>query len=54
MACKKSELVEAINSYAAARTTGDSKLQQFSAAYLQQLVETLEYNPEDEEEETAE
>lgn len=54
MACKKSELVEAINSYAAARTTGDAKLQQFSATYLQQLVETLEFSPEEEEEEKAE
>ena len=57
MTCKQSELVEAINSYAAARTTGDSKLQQFSASYLQQLIETLEFNPEDEikeEEETVE
>lgn len=49
MACKKSELVEAINSYAAARTTGDAKLQQFSATYLQQLVETLEFSLEEEE-----
>ena len=56
MACKQSELVEAINSYAAARTTGDAKLQQFSANYLQQLVGTLEFSPEDEvkEEETVE
>jgi len=56
MACKQSELVEAINSYAAARTTGDAKLQQFSASYLQQLVGTLEFSPEDEvkEEETVE
>ena len=48
MACKESELVEAINSYAAARTTGDTKLQQFSASYLQQLVGTLEFSPEEE------
>ena len=55
MACKESELVEAINSYAAARTTGDAKLQQFSASYLQQVIKTLEFSPEDEvEEETTE
>lgn len=55
MACKQSELVEAINSYAAARTTGDSKLQQFSATYLQELIKTIDFNPEDEvEEETVE
>ena len=53
MACKKSELVEAINSYAAARTTGDPKLQQFSASYLQQLIETLEFGAEEEEEVAA-
>ena len=56
MACKQSELVEAINSYAAARTTGDVKLQQFSTSYLQKLVETLEFSPEEdpEAEEAAE
>ena len=48
MACKQSELVEAINSYAAARASSDAKLQQFAVAYLQQLVETLEFSPEDE------
>ena len=48
MACKQSELVEAINSYAAARASSDAKLQQFAVAYLQQLIETLEFSPEDE------
>lgn len=54
MACKQSELVEAINSFASARATGDVKLQQFSASYLQQLVETLEFAEEEAAEETAE
>lgn len=49
MACKKSELVQAINSFATARATGDAPLQQFSAQYLQQLVETLEFAEEEEE-----
>lgn len=53
MACKQSELVEAINSYAAARTTGDPKLQQFSASYLQQLIKTLDFSAEEEKEEEA-
>ena len=47
MACKKSELVEAINSFATARSTGDGPLQQFSAQYLQQLVDTLEFAEEE-------
>ena len=53
MACKKSELVEAINSFATARSTGDGPLQQFSAQYLQQLVDTLEFAEEEQEEESA-
>ena len=47
MACKQSELIAAVNSYAAARTTGDAKLQQFSASYLEQLISTLEFSPEE-------
>ena len=46
MACKKSELVEAINSFATARATGDGPLQQFAAQYLEQLIETLEFAEE--------
>ena len=53
MACKKSELVEAINSFATARSTGDGPLQQFSAQYLQQLIETLEFAEEEEAEEES-
>jgi len=49
MACKKSELVSAINSFAAARATGDGNLVAFSGQLVQQYVETLEFDDEDEE-----
>ncbi len=48
MACKKSELVTAINSFATARATGDVALQQMSAQLLQNAVDSLEYEPEEE------
>ena len=48
MACKKSELVSAINSYAAARVSGDGNLLNFSGQLLQQYVDALEYAPEEE------
>tara|TARA_B100000524_G_scaffold287599_1_gene162694 strand:+ start:1040 stop:1237 length:198 start_codon:yes stop_codon:yes gene_type:complete len=47
MACKKSELISAINSFATARATNDSTLVNFSAALVSQLIDTLEYAPED-------
>jgi len=46
MACKKSEFVTAVNSYAAARTTGDVNLQRLSGALLEQLLNTLEFAEE--------
>ena len=49
MACKKSELVSAINSFAAARASGDGNLVAFSGQLVQQYVETLEFADEDEE-----
>tara|TARA_Y100000289_G_scaffold6760_1_gene6067 strand:- start:160 stop:342 length:183 start_codon:yes stop_codon:yes gene_type:complete len=49
MACKKSELVSAINSFASARATGDGNLVAFSAQLVQQCVDTLEFDDEDEE-----
>jgi len=49
MACKKSELVSAINSYASARASGDGNLINFSAQLVQEYVETLEFDDEDEE-----
>ena len=53
MACKKSELISAINSFGAARATGDGNLVGFSANLIGQLIDTLEFAPE-ELEETAE
>lgn len=48
MACTKRKLVDAINSYASARTTGDRNLIQMSAQLLQNTIETLEFEPEPE------
>ena len=45
---KKSELVSAINSFANARATGDANLVQFGAQLVGSLVDTLEFEPEDE------
>ncbi len=38
----KAELVEAINSYTAARLSGDPKLMQFGAETLQQVIASLD------------
>ena len=54
MACKKSELVGAINSFATARASGDGALQQMSAQLLQNTIETLEFEPEEVAEESKE
>ena len=51
MACKKSELISAINSFAAARASNDGNLIQFSGQLLGQYIETLEFEPEAETEE---
>lgn len=48
MACKKSELVSAINSFAAARSSNDGTLIQFSSQLLGQYIDSLEYEPEEE------
>ena len=48
MACKKSELVSAINSFASARVSGDGTLISFAATLVQNYVESLEFAPEDE------
>ena len=48
MACKKSELISAINSFGAARVTGDGNLIAFSGNLIGQLIETLEFAPEEE------
>jgi hypothetical protein len=49
MACKKSELISAINSFGAARATGDGNLIAFSGNLIGQLIETLEFASEEEE-----
>ena len=54
MACKKSELVSAINSFASARATGDNNLMAYSGHLVQQCVDSLEYAPEEETEEEVE
>jgi hypothetical protein len=43
MPCTKEQLVTAINSYAAARATGDGPLVQMAAAVLTQAVDSLEF-----------
>ena len=48
MACKKSELISAINSFASAKATGDPNLMAFSGQLVQKCIETLEYEPEEE------
>jgi len=47
MACKKSELISAINSFAAARAANDPNLVAFGSQLVSQYVDTLEYAPED-------
>ena len=55
MACKKTELVSILNSYVSARMTNDANLVNYSGSQLQQLLDTLEFAPEEEEvEESAE
>jgi len=49
MACKKSELISAINSYASARASGDANLVAYGSQLIQQYVDTLEYAPEEDE-----
>ncbi len=44
MPCTKEQLVAAINSYAAARQTGDGPLIQMSAQALTALVDTLTFS----------
>lgn len=48
MACKKSELISAINSFGAARATGDGNLIAFSGNLIGQLIETLAFESEEE------
>lgn len=48
MACKKSELVSAINSYASARVANDGNLVQFAGELVSSLIETLDFQAEEE------
>ena len=49
MACKKSELIAAVNSFGAARASGDPNLIAFAGNMIGQYIETLEFAPETEE-----
>lgn len=49
MPCKKSELASAITSYGSARTTSDGNLIAMSIDLVKQLMDTLEYAPEENE-----
>ena len=48
MACKKSELAQAINTYTNARVSNDPNLVNFASNLLSQYIETLEFEPEEE------
>ncbi len=50
MACTKAELISAINSFGAARATGDGNLVAFAGNLIGQLLETLEFSTEEQEE----
>jgi len=52
MACKKSELVAAINTFTSARVSGDPNLVAFGTQLIQKFVDTLEFAPEEESVET--
>ena len=54
MACKKSELAQAINTYTNARVSGDPNLVNFASNLLTQYLDTLEYAEEEEVEPTEE
>ena len=49
MACKKGELVSAINSFASARVSNDPNLIAFAVKLISDLVETIDFAPEEEE-----
>ena len=48
MACKKSELVTAINTYVNARLTNDNNLINYAGNVLQQRIDSVEFEPEEE------
>ena len=49
MAFKKSELVSAVNSFASARVSGDANLIAFAVKLITDLIETIDFAPEEEE-----
>lgn len=48
MTCKKTDLLSAINSFGAARASGDNTLLAFSVNLVQSLLETIEFEGETE------
>ena len=48
MTCKKSDLISAINSFGAARASGDNTLLAFSVNLVQSLLDTIEFEGEGE------
>ncbi len=54
MPCKKSEMVQAINTYGNARSSNDPNLVNYASQLLVNYMETLEFEPEAETEESAE
>ena len=47
MPCKQSDLITAINSFAAARASSDQVLTNFSANLVAKLLDTLVFDPEE-------
>ena len=54
MPCKKSELVQAVNTYGNARASADPNLVNFASNLLAQFMDTLEFDPEPEPTEAVE
>ena len=54
LVAKKSEVISAIMSFANAKATNDANLLQFSANFLNSVLDTLEYEPETSENKVAE
>lgn len=48
MPCKKTDLISAINSFGAARASGDNTLLAFSVNLVQSLIDTIEFEGESE------
>lgn len=46
MPCKKTDLISAINSFGAAKASGDNTLLAFSVNLVQSLIDTLEFEGE--------